>query len=352
MASRDGSGPDDLTLFQRLVDDPKAHHIFLALRLIEARYRDAPPLGRSRRPREDRVRLGQEAELAFPPTTISSFTPAGAGPGELLNRFFGYFGPHGPLPTHLTEYARDRQISDRDPTLVAFLNMFTHRFMSLLHRAWATGQPAPDFDRGPGGRIETRVAALAGLGGPAFRNRDALPDLARLRFAGFLSPVPKAPEALEAMLSSFFRVPVRVQEYIGCWLALEPGDVSRLGVQGALGHDAGLGSAVWSRSAKFRLRIGPLSQDEYLRLLPGGAALPRLVAAVRAHAGDEMDWDANLVLRAQEVPPPVLGQGARLGLTTWIGTRRPGQDAADLFLAPLTMQGPTEPTPLQERTAA
>jgi type VI secretion system protein ImpH len=227
MASRDGSGPDDLTLFQRLVDDPKAHHIFLALRLIEARYRDAPPLGRSRRPREDRVRLGQEAELAFPPTTISSFTPAGAGPGELVNRFFGYFGPNGPLPTHLTEYARERQISDRDPTLIAFVNMLTHRFMSLLHRAWATGQPAPDFDRGPGGRIEGRVAALAGLGGPAFRGRDALPDLARLRFAGFLAPVPKSPEGLEAMLSSFFRVPVRVQEYVGCWLALEPGDVSR-----------------------------------------------------------------------------------------------------------------------------
>lgn len=352
MASRDGSGADDLTLYQRLVDDPQAHHIFFALRLIEARFADAPPLGRSRRPREDRVRLGQEPELAFPPTTLSRFAPPGAGPGVLMNRFFGFFGPHGPLPTHLTEYARDRLVTERDPTLVAFVNLFTHRFLSLLHRAWATGQPAPDFDRGPGGRIEGRLAALAGLGGPAFRGRDALPDLARLRFAGFLAPVPKAPEALEAMLTSFFRVPVRVQEFVGCWLALEPGDLTRLGSVGTLGRDAGLGSAVWSRSAKFRLRIGPLGHDEYLRLLPGGDALPRLVAAVRTHVGDEMDWDANLVLRAEDVPPPVLGGGARLGLTTWIGTRRPGRDAADLFLAHQTIQGPTEPAPLQERTAA
>ena len=43
---------------------------------------------------------------------------------------------------------------------------------------------------------------------------------------------------------------------------------------------------------------------------------------------------------------------ARLGLTTWIGTRRPGRDATDLFLAPHSMNGPTEPAPPQERTAA
>lgn len=352
MASRDGSGPDDLTQFQRLIDDPQAHHIFFALRLIEARFADAPPLGRSRRPREDRVRMAQEAELAFPPTSIRSFTAPGAGPGELVNRFFGYFGPHGPLPTHLTEYARDRQIHGGDPTLVAFLNLFTHRFMSLLHRAWVTGQPAPDFDRGPGGRIETRVAALAGLLGPAFRDRDAMPDLARLRFAGFLAPVPKNPDALAAMLSSLFRVPVQVQEFIGCWLALEPGDQSRLGALGTLGRDAGLGSAVWSRNAKFRLRIGPLTRDQFERLLPGGESLPRLVAAVRALAGDELDWDANLILRAEDVPPPVLGQGARLGLTTWIGARRPGRDAAELLLDPHVHQGAPSPAPPQERIAA
>lgn len=352
MASRDGSGPDDLTLYQRLIDDPQSHHIFFALRLIEAQNADAPPLGRSRRPREDRVRLGQEAELAFPPSTIRDFTPQGAGPAVLSNRFFGFFGPHGPLPTHLTEYARERQVSHRDPTLVAFLNLFTHRFMSLLHRAWATGQPAPDFDRGPGGRIEGRLAALAGVGGAAFRDRDAMPDLARLRFAGFLSPVPKNPDALAAMLSSLFRVPVRVQEFIGGWLALEPGDRSRLGGMGTLGRDAGLGSAVWSRSARFRLRIGPLTMAQYDRLLPGGESLPRLVAAVRSYAGDELDWDANLVLRAEEVPPPVLGLGTRLGLTTWIGDRRPGRNAADLFLDPQFHHGPAGPDLQHEGKAA
>jgi type VI secretion system protein ImpH len=352
MASRDGPGPHDLTPYERLIEAPEAHHIFLALRLIEAQFADAPGFGRSRRPREDRVRLTQEPDLAFPPSTIQGFTPPGGQPGQLVNRFFGFFGPHGPLPTHLTEYARERLLQERDPTMVAFLGLFTHRFMSLLYRAWATGQPAVDFDRGPGGRIEGRLAALAGLGGPAFRNRDAMPDLARLRFAGFLAPVPRNPDALTALLSSLFHVPVAVQEFVGCWLELEPGDRSRLGVLGTLGQDAGLGQAVWTRAARFRLRLGPLTRDQFQRLLPGGASLPRLVAAVRSLMGDELEWDVNLILHEAEVPPPVLGGGARLGLTTWIGNRRPGRDAADLFLEPQIYPGAADPAPPQERTAA
>ena len=71
MAAGTGPGPDDLSHAARLTSAPGEHHLFQALRIIEATHADAPRLGESRRPREDRVRLGQEAEMAFPPTTIS-----------------------------------------------------------------------------------------------------------------------------------------------------------------------------------------------------------------------------------------------------------------------------------------
>lgn len=350
MASRDGPGPDDLNHFQRLVEQPQAHHIFHALRVIEAHFRENPPLGASHRPREDRVRLSQEAELAFPPTTIRAFTPPGQHPGELVNRFFGYFGPHGPLPIHLTEYVIDRKLNHRDPTLAAFLNTFTHRFMSLLYRTWTTGQPAVDFDRGAGGRIDGRVAALAGLGSKGFRDRDAMPDMAKLHFAGFLAPGPRHPDGLVAILSAFFKVPVRVQEFIGSWLALEPDDRWQLGARAGLGQDTSIGTAVYSRAAKFRLRIGPLGLAEYNRLLPGGDSLPRLVAAVRGYMGDALDWDVNLVLKRDEVPKAILGGEARLGMTTWIGDRRTRADAGDLYLTP-ALDGATG-TAQQGREAA
>ena len=109
MASGIRPGSDDLSLFQQLVDRPEELHLFMALRIIEAHHSGAPRLGESLRPREDGVRLGQAPELAFPPTTLSAYKPGqGAEPDRLTNRFFGFFGPHGPLPLHLTEFARDR----------------------------------------------------------------------------------------------------------------------------------------------------------------------------------------------------------------------------------------------------
>jgi type VI secretion system protein ImpH len=339
MAAPDRSGERDLTSLRRLAADPRLHHVFHALRLIEASS-DGPRLGRSRRPREDAVRLGQEAEMAFPATAIRSFTaPASGRPGRLVNRFFGFFGPNGPLPVHLTEYARERARVHRDPTLIAFADMLTHRLMSLLYRAWATGQPAADFDRGRGGRFEAQVAALSGHAGAALQDRDAMPDLARRRFSGHLARGPRNADGLVAILSAFFAAPVRIEQFVGSWLTLEPADRWRLGAPVPLGHGTGIGARVWSRAAKFRIRIGPLDLPAYLRLLPGQPSLDRLVAIVRAHVGDALDWDVNLVLAAADVPAPVLGRDARLGHTVWIGARR-GGDAADLHLPGLRPRAP------------
>ena len=57
---------DEDSLFDTLVDAPQEHHLFQALRVLEAHFSDRPRLGESRRPRQDALRLGQEAELAFP----------------------------------------------------------------------------------------------------------------------------------------------------------------------------------------------------------------------------------------------------------------------------------------------
>ena len=148
MAAESGAGSDDLSHIARLAREPEKYHLFQALRVLEAHFSDQPRLGESRRAAQDKVRLGQEAELAFPPSTIASFQmDKGDKPAVLINRFFGLFGPHGPLPLHMTEYARDRQRNHRDPTLVAFSDMITHRMLSLLYRAWASAEPAPNYDR-------------------------------------------------------------------------------------------------------------------------------------------------------------------------------------------------------------
>lgn len=316
-----------------LSEDPEGHHVFQALRLIEAAHPDRPRLGKSLRPAQDPVRLAQDADLAFPAATLSGFAPdPRTGRMRLTQKFFGLFGPNGPLPLHLTEHARDRLRNHRDPTFLAFADLFHHRMLSLLYRAWASGQPAPSFDRADDDPFGDKVAALSGHLGMAFADRDAMPDLARRHFAGLLAAAPRSEAGLRAILRRFFGAEVEIESFVGAWLHLEPHDRGRLGLA-TLGRDASLGEKVWSREATFRIRLGPLSLADYLRLLPGGESLKRLAAIVRAWTGEALDWEANLVLRAEEVPEPRLGGGGcRLGLTTWIG-RRPEGDAADLRLA-------------------
>ncbi len=339
MATGKGPGADHLTHFEDLCQSPESYHIFFALRIIEAEFADAPRMGVTKRPREDAVRLGQEAELAFPPTTIRDFKPPRGGkPGVLINRFFGFFGPHGPLPTHLTEYARERQINYRDPSFVAFANMLTHRLMSLLYRAWVTGQPAVDFDRSENSGIEQNIAALAGQFGSSFRGRDAMPDLAKRHFAGHLALGTKNAEGLIEILSGFFRAPVKMQEFVGSWLELEPGDQWQLGSEAGLGQATSVGTKVWSRGAKFRLKIGPVSLADYRRLLPGNPSMARLTSIVRNYVGDSLDWDVNIILKGDEVPQAILGKDTQLGQTSWIGERVTTADAEDLFLAPHSIE--------------
>lgn len=323
----------DLNRLEPLVQTPQAYHIFQALRLIEAAHPQSPRLGQSRHPSEDPVRLTQGAELAFPPATITRFTPQDdERPGQLSQQMFGLFGPSGPLPLHLTEYARDRQRNHNDPTFVAFVDMFHHRMMSLLYRAWASGQPAASFDRPGDDGFGEMISAFAGFAGEAFEDRDAMPDVAKRHYAGLLAAAPRSEAGLCAILSGMIGAEVKIDSFVGSWLHLEPHDRGQLGTA-SLGDNANLGERVWSRSAKFRVRIGPMSLAEYENLLPGTQGYKRLAAIIRNFAGDTLEWEANLILLSSDVPVTVLGQTAALGRTAWIG-ERPAQDADDLCLSP------------------
>ena len=346
METGNGSGPDHLTHYAQLLDRPDSYHIFLALRILEAQFPDAPRLGESQRPREETYRLGQEAELAFPTSTIAGMTaPAHGRPGQLINRFFGLFGPQGPLPLHITEYIRDRYRNHRDPTLLSFGNMLTHRLFGLLYRGWSVAHPAPSFDRSLKGRrgrqasdpFAEKVAAISGHKGRAMDNRDAMPDLAKRHFAGHLAAGPRHANGLVSIISVFVRAPVRLQQFVGQWLELEPGDRWQLGQRVGLGLGTSIGTRVWSHSAKFRLRIGPMSLPDFQRMMPGSPSLQRLEDIVRNYVGDTLDWDINLVLAKDEVPKAVLGQTTRLGHTSWIGTRTGDSDADDLYLIPVAL---------------
>ena len=334
-----GRAPDAVALERALQERPGDFDFFEAIRQLECAHPTRPRLGESTKPSEDFVRLCQTPSLAFAPSPIDRFEPAAEGrPARMHAFFFGLFGPNAPLPLHLTEYAIDRERNARDPTLIAFANVFHHRMASLLYRAWANAQPTVQADRRAQDRFRLYTGALVGLATPGMEGRDALPDDYKRYFAGRMLTQTRNAEGLRSLLQHFFTIPVRVVEFVAEWMRLPREAHLRLGRStdvAALGRTAVIGEQVWGAQQRFRLRLGPLNRGQFEHFLPGGTALAQLVATVRNYVGDEKAWDVQLVLAHEQVPATRLGRGGRLGLTTWLGRRDDVTDADQVVLKPV-----------------
>lgn len=341
--------PDPL---QQLAAEPHRWDFFNALRHLDAQWPDKPRLGTARRPADEALRLGQSADLGFAPSSISrvSLTDRSGRP-RMEVRFFGLFGPNGPLPLHLTAHARERMLHRGDETFLRFADLFHHRLLLLFYRAWAQAQPTVSLDRPSEDRFADYVGSLIGVGGAAWRGRDAAPDHARLAFAGLLSRQARNADGLAQMLSGYLGRPVRVEQFVGRWMRLGSTERTRLkrplGARrqssAQLGATAVLGAMVFDRQHHFRIHIGPLDRATFDSLLPVGSALPAVQALVGQYVGHEFGWDLQLELESAQVPPARLGHSGRLGWTTWLGTpQRSGR--ALLILEPRAGSGPSLPS--------
>lgn len=329
-----------LDLFDAVAAAPHRHDFYRLMRHIEALTPQLPRLGCGARPADEPLRLAQDVSLAFAPAPLAALTRKDTDPAPRLEqRFFGYLGPNGPLPLHLTDFARERALHHGDLTFARLLDMLLHRFLLLFYRAWAQGRPVNGLDRPGNDRFAFYTGALIGLADPASRDRDAVSTHAKLHFAGVMNMQTRPAEVLEAMTSAMLRMPVRVEPYRGHWMTLQREERTALRSRMAdpaglaqLGRGAVLGQAVWDRQHAFRLVIGPLTLVQYESLLPGGAALPTLVALVRQHLNGELTWDAQFVLVASEVPTAQPGRYGRLGYSAWLGLADRRADCADLAL--------------------
>jgi type VI secretion system protein ImpH len=323
-----------VSFLESLAREPYRYDFYQVMRRLECAHPDVPRWGMALRPRDEPARLGQDPELSFAPAALASFTPGREGRRARLGiRQFGLLGPNGPLPLHLTEYARDRLRHVGDRTFARFLDLLSHRFVAFFYRAWAQSQPTVGADRHGEDRFHTFIGALIGIAPAAFRHRDSVPDEAKLAAAGQLAQQVRNADGLSSIIAGYFQVPVRLREFIGHWLDLARSDQTTLAATHArLGQGAVLGQRVYDRQYRFRIELGPLSRSLYESFLPNGELLQPLVDWVRTYVGFEYAWDLRLALIAEEVPVTTLGETGRLGWSSWLGLRPLGTPADDLVL--------------------
>jgi type VI secretion system protein ImpH len=337
---------DRLSFFEKLTRTPWEFDFFQAMRRIECLFPRFARLGKALRPTEEPVRMAQEASLGFAPSTLASCEQQPKGlPPRLEQRFFGLLGPNGPLPLHLTEHAITRQIHHQDKTFGRFLDVLQHRMLLLFYRAWADAQPTVRADRPAEDRFAFYLGAVAGWSTPHMRGRDTVPDVAKIFFAGHFVRPQRNAEALAAMLSEFFGLPVKVDQFVPSWLELPDDQRSQLGRLGGealqLGVSVVLGRRVCDVQSRIRIRIGPMNLERYEGFLPGQRNLLALRDWVRDWLGFEFECEVVPMLARKEVAGVRLGQAGKLGWTSWLGAWRKPNDAEDLVLTPERWQHET-----------
>lgn len=329
-----------VTLLDALHQHPGAFDFYAALRELECAHPAMPRIGQAMRPQDEALRFGQHVSMAFEPNMLAALhPPAGQSAPRLLVNFFGLCGANGPMPLHITEYVRDRLRNAADPTMARFFDVFHHRLISLLYRAWADAQPAVSLDRPAEDRFADYVGSLTGRGTPAVQQRDSVSGMASLHYAGLLANKSRNAEGLAAILGDYFKLPVRVQQFVGHWTRMpeDSGCILRSGPQAqVLGQSTALGTRMWNCQHKFRIVIGPLDLAQVRAMLPGGASARRLVDWVRNYAGLAFEWDLKLVVKKEALPRLVLGRDARLGWSSWLSSKPPAVDDSQLCFKPCT----------------
>lgn len=294
------------------------------LRAIAAAHDELPGIGEAQRPQAEAFRLGQLASLIFAPREVGEVTwQKGLPLIRLLG--LGMLGPNGPLPIHFTEIIRERSEAKRDPTLARFLDLFHHRALSHLYRAWAISQSAAGLDRPDDERFTRYIARLSGDEVDEVAD-SPLPRHARWASSAHRVRQSRDPAGLAATLAHYFGVKVEVREFQRHWIEIEPQDTCRLGTprpSSMLGEGALAGEVVPDCQHKFTLCIGPLTLRQYLRFTPQGHAsgsdVRALVEWVRAFVGYEYIWEVELLIARDEAPASQMGGDERLGWSSWMG---------------------------------
>jgi type VI secretion system protein ImpH len=344
MASQSGS--ENLAVTRRGVEDrlfaePYCFEFFQAVRLMQIFFPNRQRVGYFQSPQSETVRFGVRPSLSFPPSELYSLNEkedwakktAVPAPPMMRVNFMGLIGPSGQLPLYYTELVAERAQA-RDRTLRDFLDIFHHRAISLFYRAWEKYRFAVPFERGEEDKFSHYLLSIIGLGLPSLHHRQVIEESEHIRdyeylyYAGLLAQQPRSAEGLELMLQEYFGVPVKVDQFLGAWYRLDTDSQCNLDDEEKdsqqLGFGTVVGDEIWDPQSHARIVIGPLTLKQYADFLPTGTAFKPLRMMVRFYAGDELDFEVQLILRKEEAPSCLLGgedgPAPQLGWLSWATT--------------------------------
>ncbi|MAA73885.1 MAG: type VI secretion system baseplate subunit TssG [Salinisphaeraceae bacterium] len=320
----------------------------------------------------DPIRFTTSTRLCFAPSEVESakfsaggrvwpetaslgagVCPDGPDRVEITPGFFGLLGNHGSLPYFYTEAIRQTPRGEDSEAPAAFLDIFTQRSGQQLFQAWAKYKPMLRYELEQDSPITQHLLCLAGQASfvPRHARQSASNAPAEEQFAYYAATFwrrTRSASAMEAVLSQHFSVPVFIEQFIPQWYEIPCAHRSRLNAAAArLGTSAVLGERVLQCDLQLRVRIGPLTADDFARFTPGAAGYLCLQELVLKLAGEAPLFQLVPILEHTSVTGITLGDrhGHGLGRDSFLQTRPSAIDRDDAVFR-------VHPSPLDNREAA
>lgn len=339
-------------LLRRLLTRGFEFDFFQAVWLLERYGERGESVGGRGPVARERFRFRPDLSMAFPSTDVRRLEPHVDSVGDFSHyltevSFMGLYGVSTPLPLHYAvDVLRASEQSAAPPSdssalaeaqapavtggshstaLRDFLDVFHHRLISLFYRSWVKYRYDRSFGLFGRDKITDYLLWLIGCEPTTDPAAVGVWPIHLLRYAGVLTQRPRSASMLEGVLLDYWDgLPVSVEACVGRWVAVPSKDRNSIGMTGAtLGDDLTVGAQVYDLSGAFNVTLGPMDWSTYLTFLPGEARHGQTCALVERVCADPLAFTIELKLEADQIPElqlTSLGEGSRLGLTSWVRT--------------------------------
>lgn len=308
--------------------------------VMEARRDDAPRVGSIGNPAGEYLRFRASRSRSFEAREVAETRLLDDGDRlEVRVNFFGLYGPASPLPPDYTE--RILEAGEAPSAVEDFLDLFNHRLISLLHVIWRNHRHDLAYKSGASDPLSRRFLALCGLPVDDHAEGGPMAPAALLAHAGLMSVASGSAEVVAGLISDYFGIPCRIEEFVPRQVTMDK--ESRLGLGRSntiLSEDAVLGSRIEDDLGKFRVCLGPAPFDALAPFFPGEARHQALCQILAMKCREPLDWDLSFDCEPDTVPIARLGE-ARLGRSSWLGANGSGEMQNPVILATAADGDPT-----------
>jgi type VI secretion system protein ImpH len=312
----------DFLIKMELLKNGHAFSFFQAMRLVRHLGKGkeiGDNGGRCHEPREGSEWVRPRLSLGFPASGVSEILEGHDGKFTIVSNILALYGSGSPLPTFYTEDLFE-DVDTGDSAVRDMLDVINHRLYQLLFDAWTKYRSMIRIAELGDRSLLKRFFNLIGMDEARLGHGFDCPETL-LRYSGLFSMNSRSASGLETMLSDALGVPVTVVQMVERKGKIPEDQAARLGTNIRLGVQSSLGREVVGRGGSFRIDIGPVSNDDYQRLVPGKKDYNLLVALTGLYVSSPFEYDVDIKMDKREKPGTTCLSGnrfSRLGLDTWV----------------------------------